>query len=603
MAYPTTLALITALWSGPGRTKSIALWSALGGAIAALGPLLSGAAARALLVGLGLPLTLPLAVVALVLACVFVPAHVNETTEPVDNLGGILSVVLVGALDPRDQLRAGAEQGHARRSAWRVIALAALIALRAPPAPGAQPAVRPATSPPGRRSGSRPCAGIIVFGSLMGAMFIGQQFLQNVLGYSTLEAGRGRSCRRPCSWSSSRRARPSSSRRAAPGSRCSSATCSAARLPHDAAALEGGHPVLEGRARLRVRRDRRRASRARRPRTRSPARCRSRAPGWPRAPPTSSATSAAPSCSRSSARCSPPATRRRGRRDRRRAERQNDHRQRPEPARRSRSPAPRRSPQQYPQYATPDHRGREDRRSCTATMGLHGRDHRGAARRSAGLLLFPKKDEERSCLLEYHARGRRRSAGEPEAPRPSPLTRSPEEVATDDAPSTESMPSRAAADAVPHFSAAERAARGRAARAEVPAVEPRGLASSPPGARTRSTSSRRRRVRACPELVPIRYGRMLVVAVHVLPRGRGDGARPRRDAAHRACASQLCGDAHLSNFGGFASPGAEARLRPQRLRRDAPGPVRVGREAARRELRGRRARPRLHDDAAARRAC
>ncbi len=33
------------------------------------------------------------------------------------------------------------------------------------------------------------CAGIIVFGSLMGAMFVGQQFLQNVLGYSTLDAG------------------------------------------------------------------------------------------------------------------------------------------------------------------------------------------------------------------------------------------------------------------------------------------------------------------------------------------------------------------------------------------------------------------------------
>jgi hypothetical protein len=32
-------------------------------------------------------------------------------------------------------------------------------------------------------------AGIIVFGSLMGAMFIGQQYLQNVLGYSTLQAG------------------------------------------------------------------------------------------------------------------------------------------------------------------------------------------------------------------------------------------------------------------------------------------------------------------------------------------------------------------------------------------------------------------------------
>ena len=42
MAYPTTLALIAALWSGPGRTKSIALWSAVGGGIAALGPLISG---------------------------------------------------------------------------------------------------------------------------------------------------------------------------------------------------------------------------------------------------------------------------------------------------------------------------------------------------------------------------------------------------------------------------------------------------------------------------------------------------------------------------------------------------------------------------------
>ena len=32
-------------------------------------------------------------------------------------------------------------------------------------------------------------AGIIVFGTLMGAMFIGQQYLQNVLEYSTLDAG------------------------------------------------------------------------------------------------------------------------------------------------------------------------------------------------------------------------------------------------------------------------------------------------------------------------------------------------------------------------------------------------------------------------------
>jgi MFS family permease len=42
MAFPTCLALIAALWGGPARTKSIALWAATGGAINACGPLISG---------------------------------------------------------------------------------------------------------------------------------------------------------------------------------------------------------------------------------------------------------------------------------------------------------------------------------------------------------------------------------------------------------------------------------------------------------------------------------------------------------------------------------------------------------------------------------
>src|SRR4051794_29394746 len=98
MAYPTTLALITALWSGPGRTKSIALWSALGGGISALGPLVAGALLQHFWWGSVFLVTLPLAAVALVLALKLVPSHVNETTDPVDNLGGILSAVLVAGV-------------------------------------------------------------------------------------------------------------------------------------------------------------------------------------------------------------------------------------------------------------------------------------------------------------------------------------------------------------------------------------------------------------------------------------------------------------------------------------------------------------------------
>jgi MFS transporter, DHA2 family, multidrug resistance protein len=187
MAYPTTLALITALWSGPGRTKAIALWSGLGGAIAALGPLLAGALLTGFDWGSVFVITLPLAVVALYLAYRFVPAHVNEGTDPVDNLGGVLSVLLVAALVLAINFAPVPSKGAlALGLAAIALAAAAAFVLRQ----------RRARSPlydldvAGRRIfWVAACAGIIVFGTLMGAMFVGQQFLQNVLGYSTLDAG------------------------------------------------------------------------------------------------------------------------------------------------------------------------------------------------------------------------------------------------------------------------------------------------------------------------------------------------------------------------------------------------------------------------------
>src|SRR5262245_435137 len=87
MAYPTTLALITALWTGAARTRSIALWSGIGAAIAALGPMISGWCLERFWWGSVFLITLPLAVVALILASRLVPAHVHEGTEPVDHIG------------------------------------------------------------------------------------------------------------------------------------------------------------------------------------------------------------------------------------------------------------------------------------------------------------------------------------------------------------------------------------------------------------------------------------------------------------------------------------------------------------------------------------
>ncbi len=187
MAFPTTLALITALWSGPQRTRSIALWSGLGGAISSLGPLLSGALLEHFAWGSVFFITLPLAVVALVMAVLFVPSHVNETTDPVDNLGGILSVVMVAGLVLAINFAPVPNKGTVALG-LAAVALAAAVAFIV--------RQRRARSPlydlhvaARRIFWVAALAGIIVFGSLMGAMFIGQQFLQNVLAYSTLDAG------------------------------------------------------------------------------------------------------------------------------------------------------------------------------------------------------------------------------------------------------------------------------------------------------------------------------------------------------------------------------------------------------------------------------
>jgi MFS transporter, DHA2 family, multidrug resistance protein len=187
MAYPTTLALITALWSGPARTKSIALWSGLGGAIAALGPLLAGALLTGFDWGSVFVITLPLALVALYLAVRFVPAHVNEATDPVDNLGGILSVVLVAAVVLAINFAPVPNRG-ALALGLAAIGLAAATAFVVRQRRTSAPLYDLEVA--GRRIfWVAACAGIIVFGTLMGAMFVGQQFLQNVLGYSTLDAG------------------------------------------------------------------------------------------------------------------------------------------------------------------------------------------------------------------------------------------------------------------------------------------------------------------------------------------------------------------------------------------------------------------------------
>jgi MFS transporter, DHA2 family, multidrug resistance protein len=118
---------------------------------------------------------------------VFVPGHVNETTGPVDNLGGVLSVMTVGALILAINFAPVPGRTWVAIGLGGVAVLVGLaFFLRQRRAAVPLYDLRVA----GRRIfWVAACAGMVVFGTLMGAMFIGQQFLQNVLSYSTFESG------------------------------------------------------------------------------------------------------------------------------------------------------------------------------------------------------------------------------------------------------------------------------------------------------------------------------------------------------------------------------------------------------------------------------
>ena len=110
---------------------------------------------------------------------------------------------------------------------------------------------------------------------------------------------------------------------------------------------------------------------------------------------------------------------------------------------------------------------------------------------------------------------------------------------------------------VPHLTTAERAARGRAARAEVPRSSHADFTPRPGRPDPVELLATQAETRVA-ELVPIRYGRMMSSAFAFY---RGAALIMASDLAGSPQSGlhvQLCGDAHLSKFGVFASP--ERRL-------------------------------------------
>jgi uncharacterized protein (DUF2252 family) len=139
---------------------------------------------------------------------------------------------------------------------------------------------------------------------------------------------------------------------------------------------------------------------------------------------------------------------------------------------------------------------------------------------------------------------------------------------------------------IDHPSPAERTARGKEARGKAPRSA---HATVDPPERDPVALLEAQAVSRIPELVPVRYGRMLTSPFAFY---RGAATLMAHDLASTQSSrleAQLCGDAHLSNFGGFASPERELVLDLNDFDETLPGPFEwdVKRLAASFEIAGR----------------
>jgi uncharacterized protein (DUF2252 family) len=132
-------------------------------------------------------------------------------------------------------------------------------------------------------------------------------------------------------------------------------------------------------------------------------------------------------------------------------------------------------------------------------------------------------------------------------------------------------PRAKSAKKVAHLTPKERSQLGKEARARVPrssqgAFEPSSSRPDPVSLLERQAQTR------VPELVPIRYGRMLVSPFTFY---RGAALIMATDLAttpRSGLSAQVCGDAHLSNFGLFASPERATMFDVNDFDETLPGP-------------------------------
>jgi MFS family permease len=186
LMFPATLSIISVLWQAAPRTRAIALWSGVSGSAAFLGSIAAGALLLRFWWGSVFLITVPAAAALLVVTKFIVPADASTSTEPVDHLGGLLSIIGVTAFV---WAVANLTDADSRPTVLILLVvasgLAALFIRRQRAIPHPLVDLHLAV----QRTFLVACvAGMIAFGAFIGALYIGQQYTANVLRYNAFES-------------------------------------------------------------------------------------------------------------------------------------------------------------------------------------------------------------------------------------------------------------------------------------------------------------------------------------------------------------------------------------------------------------------------------
>ena len=188
LIMPSTLSIITAMFSGPARARAIAVWTAVGGLGIALGPVAGGFLLQHYWWGSIFLVNVPIAAVTLIAGHALVPESRDPAAGRPDPVGALLATG--GLLALVYGIIEAPTRGWNGRIPVTAFALAAalLAAFVAWELHSSHPMVQLRLLRNPRFSAASATIAMAFF-ALFGALFFLTQYLQLVLGYSALQAG------------------------------------------------------------------------------------------------------------------------------------------------------------------------------------------------------------------------------------------------------------------------------------------------------------------------------------------------------------------------------------------------------------------------------